>query len=147
MKRAKPRVLDPLSLVEVKFNLIPHSKAKTSWSLLKDVIKSIREEPRRISMDSFCTFKSKEVLFLAGGTARPEPGRRVKFPACGTQGCIAGWMHNLTARNLKELLSRDAEQAAFDLLPHELRDEAHDLFMGHDSYVGAYDYTWPSAKL
>lgn len=55
---------------------IPRSKAKTAWGLLEDVKKAIRAEPKRADMTTF------------GARRPPTDGG----PACGTVGCVAGWI-------------------------------------------------------
>lgn len=55
---------------------IPRSKATTAWGLLQDVKRAIQEEPKRADMSTFIEER------------RPEDGG----PACGTVGCIAGWI-------------------------------------------------------
>lgn len=64
----------------VKLKALPRSRAKTAWGLLQDVKRAILAEPKRANM---WTFRS---------TRLPEDGG----PACGTVGCLAGWVNILS---------------------------------------------------
>lgn len=55
---------------------LPRSKAKTAWGLMADVKRAILAEPKRADMTS-----------VIGYLAPTEGG-----PACGTVGCVAGWV-------------------------------------------------------
>ena len=63
--------------------LMPVSNATNAYDLLTDVAKLVLDEPRRLKMDDWIT----PVEWL------PE---KHKAPACGTVGCIAGWVSTLT---------------------------------------------------
>ena len=59
-----------------RLQAIPRSKAKTAWGLCQDVIRAIKKEPKRADMAVFAA----SLLPQNGG------------PACGTIGCLAGWI-------------------------------------------------------
>lgn len=86
---------------------MPKSKAKTAYGLLSEVRKLILEEPKRYS----------QRLYIARTNEDPE----FEFPACGTIGCVAGWVATLTEGRFGYLetcrvamgaLGIDIEQAA-----------------------------------
>jgi hypothetical protein len=59
---------------------MPVSKAKTAYGLLSEIRKLILEEPRRYDQSDFLSI---------GEVAE----RRYDYvPACGTVGCVAGWV-------------------------------------------------------
>lgn len=64
--------------------LIPLSKAKTAYGLLRDVQKAIASEPKRANMGTFTE------------TLSPAEGG----PACGTVGCFAGWVSLLAGQGM-----------------------------------------------
>lgn len=64
----------------INWDFIPVSHATNSYDLLTDVIAAIREEPKRIYMDEYV--RSAQAIELD----------EMEAPACGTQGCIAGWV-------------------------------------------------------
>jgi hypothetical protein len=66
-------------------NLIRLSKAKTAYGLLRDVQKAVREEPRRANMGTF--------------TDKVDP-EAYNAPACGTVGCVAGWISILGGQGM-----------------------------------------------
>lgn len=99
------------------WKLIPHfrkRKTGTSWELLEKVIEAIKAEPRRINMS-----------FWAG-----PPNQDVVGPACGTQGCIAGWMNLMTAPNASKVDYIDASSVANKMLPPSVFTDAQRLFHG-----------------
>ena len=69
-----------------RLQAIPRSKAKTAWGLCQDVIRAIKKDPKRANMSVFSE------VFL------PEDGG----PACGTIGCLAGWICRLAGRHTKD---------------------------------------------
>jgi len=122
----------------VKFELIPKSKAKTSWGLLRDVRKAMLAEPRRVDMITFVRdLDSYE--WMMESRSRPQP-------ACGTQGCIAGWMHLVTSTEVGKARSRSlAQQRAFQLLPESVHEDAARLFYDHHDEKGKFPYPWPAS--
>lgn len=64
--------------------LIRLSKAKTAYGLLRDVQKAIIEEPRRANMGVY--------------TCKLNPDTDPYAPACGTVGCVAGWISLLSGQ-------------------------------------------------
>lgn len=64
-------------------NLIPRSKAKTAYGLLSEVARLILEEPK-------CYNQRTWVCLVTDGFPSPA-----EFPACGTIGCVAGWVTTL----------------------------------------------------
>ena len=65
-----------------KLQAIPRSRAKTAWGLCQDVIRTIKKEPKCADMSVFT------------GVRLPEDGG----PACGTVGCLAGWICRLAGK-------------------------------------------------
>lgn len=75
---------------------IKASDATTAWGLLEDVREAILAEPKRANMR----------VYVEGW--HPWRGG----PACGTVGCLAGWIALLSGRaNRQSLLDFDASQA------------------------------------
>lgn len=64
---------------------IPKSKAKTAYGLLSEVRKIILQEPKRYNQEIY-------IERVADGDL-DETSPRV--PACGTIGCVAGWVATL----------------------------------------------------
>lgn len=71
-----------------KLKPLPRSKAKTAWNLMLDVRRAIKKEPKRANMR------------VAFEERHPKDGG----PACGSVGCIAGWICALL--NRKEFFGR-----------------------------------------
>ncbi len=71
----------------MKVELIPHSQATNSYGLLEDVIKAIEEEPKRFYWGNWVS-----------GYDNPDVPSEFK-PACGTIGCVHGWIDLLTAHD------------------------------------------------
>lgn len=69
-------------------SLIRLSKAKTAYGLLRDVQKAVRQEPKRANMGTF--------------TDRIDPTQYNNAPACGTVGCVAGWISILGGQGMVE---------------------------------------------
>ncbi len=78
---------------------LPKSTATTSWELLEDIIRAITEEPRRYAQDTW-----REIFRDDLGVSDVEMSRvalveRVaegRVPACGSIGCVAGWVTFIT---------------------------------------------------
>jgi len=102
-----------------QLKLIPRSTATNAYDLMADVVKVIRDEPKRMDMSTFTRLKMKFV---------PKARR----PACGTIGCVAGWMVMLTMSDEHLWEIRDAglmsEWRAQQLLPSSVRGAASRLF-------------------
>jgi len=102
---------------------IPRSRAKTAYGLVSDVIRAIKEEPKRVDMNVLSMTKS------------PDNGG----PACGTVGCFAGWVSLLHGR----MPRRIRENWATYTIGHGYGPEevhAHEL-------LGACDYTNPEGSV
>lgn len=65
---------------------IPRSKAKTAYGLLSEIRTLILKEPKRYNQGFWLT-RQREDRF-------PE---LMDYPACGTIGCVAGWVQQLVA--------------------------------------------------
>lgn len=61
-----------------KTSPIPTSKAKTAYGLLSEICALIHDEPKRLDMSMPLACNANEFYPLA--------------PACGTVGCVAGWV-------------------------------------------------------
>lgn len=68
-----------------KTALIPKSKAKTAYDLLSEVIALIRAEPKRYNQNRFIGRQGEA----------PTGAAPIGYPACGTVGCVAGWVATL----------------------------------------------------
>jgi hypothetical protein len=66
--------------------VMPTTKAKTAYGLLGDIAKIITAEPLR--------YNQQDTLSLRSVPAHAD--LYVQFPACGTVGCVAGWVVALT---------------------------------------------------
>lgn len=62
-------------------SLIPKSKAKNAHELLSEVAALILAEPKRYSQHRYLSLREDAHRFT-----------ETKFPACGTVGCVAGWV-------------------------------------------------------
>lgn len=126
--------------MSMNWDLVPKSRATNSYDLLKDVIKAIREEPRRIYMRDWWIPEERlenqtDVVLKELSTSR--------FPACGTVGCIRGWMgllvHNIGDRGIPSVAGTGT-----DLLPSAYsnisRQDTDNLF------YGSAEYPFPDAK-
>lgn len=59
------------------------SRAKTAYGLINDVIKAIREEPKRLDMNTWLSYFQGKPNY---STYKED------LPSCGTIGCFAGWV-------------------------------------------------------
>lgn len=97
----------------------PRSAATNAYDLLQDVKKVILEEPLRLDMSIVC---------LRGEGISLD----ILKPACGTVGCLAGWVLVLTGRTkpneanfgmtgeARDLLGLDREQGSRLFFPQDL---------------------------
>lgn len=69
----------------------PHTTATNAYDLLDDVVRAIEEEPRRLMMDNW--------IF----TPRDLERKGLPAPACGTVGCIGGWIVILTSSSVEDV--------------------------------------------
>lgn len=101
-----------MALVKRKAYPHPISTAKNSYTLLDDVKKVVLEEPRRVWMDNW----KANIDYVCKMTGAK------KGPACGTIGCISGWV---------TFLKPDANQSAMSgenvLVPNDGSDERRNL--------------------
>ncbi len=91
---------------------VPKSDAANAYDLLSDVIACIENEPRRLDMGHWLLHGSRLDRFLDASGLDPENDA----PACGTAGCVAGWIVLLTTPNRRidfheETVAVDAEIA------------------------------------
>src|SRR5678815_691170 len=93
---------------------LPWFQGGSAYRLMRAVRQVILEEPRR--MDMGCTVRAPLERYDIQGRAYTEPG-----PACGTIGCIAGWMHILTASTETQVYTKDPIGVALHLLPQSIR--------------------------
>ncbi len=78
-----------------KTSPLPTTRAKTAYGLLSDVRRLILEEPRRYCQERYiCRVGGKRGADVIG---RPNwfDGYTLRAPACGTVGCVAGWVATL----------------------------------------------------
>lgn len=103
-------------------NKLPKSKAKTAYGLLSDVRRVILAEPKRYNQTFWIArLNGKNNAF--GLDPQIEP-----VPACGTVGCIAGWV--ATLKRGQRFGWIDAPKIARKTLGIS-DDQADQLFSGH----------------
>lgn len=83
---------------------LPTTRAKTAYGLLSAITKLIVAEPKRYSQH---TFIESEVA--------PTPEVQ-HFPACGTVGCVAGWVVVLRGPDGSRTPYSKVEHVAIDIL-------------------------------
>jgi len=98
---------------------VPTSKAETAYELLTDVCRVILDEPRRYAQACF--------IARPGGRGGAQDSRGFnKQPACGTMGCIAGWI--VTLKQGDRFSYKNTRHEANQILG---MDETEDLFAGN----------------
>lgn len=107
------------------FAQIPEFKGTTALDLMEHVKQVILDEPQRILMDNWGDrLTGDEYDQTRISRLMDDYGR--EFPACGTVGCVSGWMD----------YSMDRLQARYsgglDYLPRAVREDARALFNGMD---------------
>lgn len=119
-----------MDLAHIKWEHVPATSATNSYDLLEEVIAAIEAEPKRIYMPSYIS----RWVHHVGDT----------LPACGTQGCIAGWAAILHFRGKGGDGSITTGLAAQSLMPRDVWDDWTKLTVG-----GPDDprYPWPSDSL
>lgn len=85
-----------------KIATIPKSRAKTAFALLSEVRTLILAEPLRYDQGSWLN------------RIEDTPEAYEQFPACGTVGCVAGWVATLKAKHKFD--PEEAIQIAQDVL-------------------------------
>ncbi len=78
--------------MEQEFAPLPTHNAKTAYGLLNAIARVITEEPKRLDMSVVCYRKER----LLRDAITDLEWNKIKIPACGTVGCIAGWALVLT---------------------------------------------------
>lgn len=122
-----------------KGSKLPYSDAKTAYGLLTDVIRAILEEPKRIWMENWLLDGDSAQTFCAA--------RGKKAPACGTIGCISGWITTLKpARKVWSGCGEDIiAPATGDYDRRKIRLAASDMFF--DTSVPAHYGTMKYARI
>ena len=106
--------------------LLPKARGKTAYGLLGDVIKAIREEPRRY--DQWQLLSTYQPT-----TTKADP----LLPECGTVGCVAGWVTVLQGGRLTWRTNIwEQAQKILGLTP----EQANELF--DDRAAGDRDENW-----
>jgi hypothetical protein len=75
--------------------------------LLRKVEAHILEEPKRLYMRTWIKLKEKGHILM-----RRQDGFCRSFPACGTAGCIAGWVVMLSHAETKKPITTDEDDLA-----------------------------------
>jgi hypothetical protein len=126
---------DPLACV-------PKASAENAYELLEQVVEAIKEDPKRYNQHLWVTNGERN-----GGyspiTFMPQdyPDIRLNMPACGTMGCVAGWVSVMT-KGPKEAMQLNAQGHAQIVLG--ITDmQAERLFAGHAA--GERDHESPEA--
>jgi hypothetical protein len=115
----------------MKKKSLPKSKAKTAYGLLSEVRRLILAEPKRYNQSDTISFRD------TGGWSIDYS----KWPACGTVGCVAGWVTTLKLPERAELYDVIAPAGnVLGLNPEQRRE----LFRG--SAAGARAQTVAHAK-
>lgn len=92
--------------MEVKTTLIPKSRARTAYGLLSEIRALILAEPKRYFQGRF--------IARQNGKGDADTKAPNGFPACGTVGCVAGWVATLTRG--ERFSYGDTEAIACDVL-------------------------------
>jgi hypothetical protein len=111
---------------------LPKSNAKTAYGLLSEVRRLILAEPKRYNQTDTISFRDRPDCWSI------DTG---KWPACGTVGCVAGWVTMLKSPDRAELYDVLAPAAQILGLDSEQR---HELFRG--SAAGISSQTVAHAK-
>ena len=79
--------------IPIREDLVPYSTATNADELLADVVRVILEEPARMNMSSWALLQdslARQILACARYEWSTE--YHAAAPACGTVGCVAGWV-------------------------------------------------------
>lgn len=76
----------------MKTKALPKSKAKTAYGLLSEVCELITEEPKRYAQRFYIARKGKIATTKRTSYLADDNNEVSDFPACGTVGCVAGWV-------------------------------------------------------
>lgn len=79
---------------------MPKSKAKTAYGLLSEIRKLILEEPKRYDQTGWLIRGKRYAASIYGDMA----------PACGTVGCVGGWVQALKGRSAGRTLGLNYQQ-------------------------------------
>lgn len=103
----KKTVVKKIKPVRPKFSLIPRSTAENAYQLLDEVVAAIREEPERLDMGAWS--RTPKEVGAMGDNA----------PACGTVGCMAGWITFIADRKVRSNNDGTIANRAISLLGAE----------------------------
>lgn len=113
----------------MKTELIPKSRAKTAYVLLSEVRALALEEPKRMRMSCWGGV-------VGNAETLPESHR----PACGTVGCIGGWVNVLSPKSRRNgassILGLNSDQTD-ELFYGDLCTDDDQGTMKHARRVGA----------
>lgn len=85
-------------------HVVPRSTATNLYDLLNDVCRVVTDEPKRVYMpDVVRAFRNKKDAQVRIHSDHSLTTVIKDGPACGTVGCIAGWMKVLTRTDDKEM--------------------------------------------
>lgn len=87
-----------------KNTAMPTSRAKTAYDLLSDISRIIVAEPKRYNQRITLARRSDR------GSSRRYAFRENDYPACGTIGCVAGWVVALKRPRTREAITVAAER-------------------------------------
>lgn len=118
---------------------LPYSNATNAYALLSDVITTILEEPKRLNMDDW--------LMTGPYMVARCSANRTTAPACGTVGCISGWLATLTPQlNIDAMHGENIiAPLSVDLSMGQMRNAAYDMFL--DTHVDARYGTLKYARI
>lgn len=126
----------------MKVELFPKLTATTSYGLLRQVQKAMLEEPARVDMTVVVRDLERED---GDGWLACYMREQKRYPACGTQGCVWGWVKLIASpSNVYHM-----DGMASEYFPESAQKEADVLFYasGSDYFeeVGNL-YPWPDDK-
>lgn len=109
---------------------MPTSRAKTAYGLLDEVKELILARPKRYDQERF--------IKRLNGTNGADFLKPSQAPACGTVGCVAGWV--ATLKRGDTFLYNETPGIAADILGLE-PEQRSELFSGSALYCGSDTYT------
>ena len=99
----------------------PTTESKDPITILKTVIKAIKDEPKRYNQADW-------IATIGEGTANSDY-ERDQWPFCGTIGCVAAWTCMVTGNDLKGMPFYKIAPMAQNILRLDLEDR-EELFSG-----------------
>lgn len=109
---------------------VPQSKATTAYELLDEIAALALDEPKRIHMNFW---------HLSADHAHDARCLLHGFPACGTVGCIGGWVELLTkSEDATKTLGLKPSQSGELFYNDDLLEDAGDAYRGGNAQTAAH---------